>query len=130
MPVRGVRGAITAVDNTSDSIFSATQELLRAILQANPTLEPGELASVFFTVTHDLDAAFPALAARGMGWDDVPMLCGIEIPVPGGLGRVVRVLMHWNTDLPQSAINHTYLRDAVQLRPDISSKGAPGATRA
>jgi chorismate mutase len=60
-----------------------------------------------------------------MGWDEVPMLCGIEIPVPGGLGRVVRVLMHWNTDRPQSEIRHVYLRQAVQLRPDISNKGAP-----
>lgn len=124
MPVRGVRGAITAAENSSDSIFSSTQELLLAILQANPTLEPGELASVFFTVTHDLDAAFPALAARAMGWDEVPMLCGIEIPVPGALDRVVRVLIHWNTDLPQSEIRHVYLRQAVQLRPDISRGGA------
>jgi chorismate mutase len=77
------------------------------------------VASAIFTVTDDLVSTFPAQAARQMGWELVPMLCGREIPVPNSLPRVIRVLVHWNTELPQSEIKHVYLREAVKLRPDL-----------
>ena len=120
MPIRGVRGAITVCDNQPQAILDATQELLVAILEANPDLHSEDLASAFFTLTEDLDAAYPAEAARGMGWTQVPMLCSREIPVPGSLPGCIRVLLHWNTELPQSAIQHLYVGDAARLRPDLS----------
>ena len=121
MPVRGVRGAIDISDDKPESILAATQEMLLAILEANPTLHSEDLASGIFTTTEDLKAAYPAQAARAMGWDAVPMICSREIPVPGGLARCIRVLLHWNTDLPQNAIHHVYLGTATSLRPDLSS---------
>lgn len=119
MPVRGVRGAIDVSDNRSESILAATQELLSAILEANPTLRSEDLASGIFTTTEDLSAAYPAQAAREMGWNAVPMICSREIPVPGGLPRCIRVLLQWNTDLPQGSIRHVYLGAAASLRPDL-----------
>lgn len=124
MTVRGIRGATVAQTNQSEAIGSATQELLLAILQANPTLKTEDLASVFFTVTEDLTATYPALAARHLGWQQVPLFCGREIPVPDGLPRCIRVLLHWNTELTQSEIQHVYLRDAARLRPDLNGQGA------
>ena len=121
MPVRGVRGAIDVSDDKPESILAATQEMLSAILEANPTLHSEDLVSGIFTTTEDLRAAYPAQAARAMGWDAVPMICSREIPVPGGLARCIRVLLHWNTDLPQNAIHHVYLGTATSLRPDLSS---------
>ncbi len=82
---------------------------------------PQDLASALFTVTEDLSAAYPAAAARELGWTDVPLICAREIPVPGGLPRCIRVLLHWNTDLPQSAIRHVYLGAAAALRPDLDA---------
>jgi len=120
MPLRGVRGATVAEQDQAETILQATRELLEAILSANPTLKPADLASVFFSVTEDLAAAYPALAARELGWHQVPLLCSREIPVPGSLPRCIRVLLHWNTDLPQSAIRHVYLGAAAELRPDLS----------
>lgn len=119
MTMRGVRGATVAQENSSQAILDATQELLLAMLEANPGLETADLASAFFTVTDDLDANYPALAARGIGWHQVPMLCAREIPVPTGIPRVIRVLLHWNTLQVQSEIHHVYLRDAAKLRPDL-----------
>jgi chorismate mutase len=120
MPVRGVRGAITSGLNQPHAILNATRELLRAIIEANPELRPEDLASAFFTLAEDLDAAYPAEAARRMGWTEVPMLCAVEIPVPGSLRGCIRVLLHWNTDLPQASIRHVYIGDAARLRPDLS----------
>jgi chorismate mutase len=120
MSIRGIRGAVTTSRNQPQAIFKATRELLEAILQANPDLQPEELASVFFTLTEDLDAAYPAEAARQIGWTSVPMLCAKEIPVPGSLPGCIRVLLHWNTELPQHAVHHVYLGEATQLRPDIA----------
>jgi chorismate mutase len=120
MPVRGVRGAIDVSDDRSESILAATQDLLLAILEENPTLRSEDLASGIFTTTEDLNAAYPAQAAREMGWNAVPMICSREIPVPGGLARCIRVLLQWNTDLPQHAIHHIYLGAAASLRPDLS----------
>lgn len=121
MPVRGVRGAIVATQDQKEAILSATKELLTAIQTANPTLEPADLASVIFTVTEDLTAAYPAKAARQLGWRDTPLMCAREIPVPGSLQHCIRALLHWNTDLPQSAIRHVYLGEAAKLRSDLNT---------
>lgn len=120
MSVRGVRGAVQVSEDRSEAILSATKELLNAILEANPALRVKDIASVFFSVTQDLQAAFPAQAARELGWVHVPMMCMCEIPVPNSLPRCIRVLLHWNTDLPQQAIRHVYLGGASSLRPDLS----------
>lgn len=119
MPIRGIRGATTVPADDPDLILAATRELLEEILSENPTMRPEDIASAFFTVTDDLAATFPAQAARQMGWDLVPMLCAREIPVPNSLPRVIRVLVHWNTEIPQNQIVHVYLREAVKLRPDL-----------
>jgi len=121
MSMRGVRGATTVTEDQADQLLAATQELLEAILAANPGMRTEEIASVLFTVTNDLCAAFPALAARRIGWDAVPMMCACEIPVPGSLPRCIRVLLHWNTETPQGEVRHIYLREAVRLRPDLAS---------
>lgn len=120
MPVRGVRGATTAAEDTPEAILAATRELLQAILKANPEIQPADIASVLFTVTEDLNSAYPALAARQLGWNEVPLVCAREIPVPGSLPRCIRILLHWNTHLPQSAIQHVYLSEAKKLRPDLA----------
>jgi chorismate mutase len=119
MPTRGIRGATTVADDQPDLILEATRELLEAILKDNPGMTPEDVGSAIFTVTDDLASTFPAQAARQMGWSMVPMMCAREIPVPGSLRKVIRVLVHWNTDTPQSEVRHVYLRDAVKLRPDL-----------
>ncbi len=119
MAVRGIRGATVASRDEAEAILSATRDLLRAILEANPNLQLADLASVFFTVTDDLVAVHPALAARQLGWGDVPLMCAREIPVPGSLPRCIRVLLHWNTEIPQDAIRHVYVGQAASLRPDL-----------
>ena len=121
MPVQGIRGATVAGENQPESILAATRELLNAILEANPTLRVSDLASLIITVTGDLNAAYPAQAARQLGWTRVPMMCMQEIPVPGGLPCCIRVLLHWNTELPQDSIRHIYLGAASNLRPDLVS---------
>ncbi len=120
MPVRGVRGAIDVSDDRPEEILFATRELLSGMLEANPDLRSEDIASVIFTTTDDLKTAYPARAAREMGWDAVPMICSWEIPVPGGLPRCIRVLLHWNTDLAQQAVRHVYLGSAAGLRPDLN----------
>jgi len=122
MQTRGVRGATTIESDSKESVLSATRELLDKLLKANPDLKPGDIASALFTVTDDIASAYPALVARQMGWDLVPMMCAREIPVPGSLLLCIRVLVHWNTDKEQSAIKHVYLRDAVKLRPDLAAR--------
>jgi prephenate dehydratase len=118
MPCRGIRGAITVSENNPEEILAATEELLRALCAAN-NLEAADIASAIFTLTPDLDAAFPAQAARRMGWDHVPLLDSTEIGVPGSLPRCIRVLVNWNTELPSYAIRHVYLREAIGMRPDL-----------
>ena len=120
MPVRGVRGAIDVQQDDPEEILAATRQLLEALKEANPTLRPQDLASVIFTLTTDLISEYPAKAARQLGWTEVPLLCANEIPVPGGLPRTVRVLAHWNTDLPQESIRHVYLGETAKLRPDLN----------
>ena len=119
MPIRGIRGAITVSADEPDLILQATRELLEEILEENEGMQPEDVASAIFTVTDDLASTFPAQGARQMGWGLVPMLCAREIPVPNSLPRVIRVLVHWNTELPQNEITHVYLREAVKLRPDL-----------
>ncbi|MEJ2267229.1 MAG: chorismate mutase [Anaerolineales bacterium] len=120
MPIRGIRGATIIPKDQPEAILAGTQALLSAILEANPTLHIQDLASGLFTVTEDLRSAYPAQAAREMGWTHVPMICSREIPVPGGMSRCIRVLLHWNTDLPQDDIRHVYLGAAASLRPDLT----------
>jgi chorismate mutase len=120
MPIRGVRGATVAVEDQPEAIHAAVRELLEAMQNANPSLRTTDLASAWFTATPDLQSAYPASAARQVGWDQVPLMCAQEIPVPGGLPRCIRILLHWNTTLPQSAIHHVYLGAAASLRPDIN----------
>ncbi len=120
MVVRGIRGAITVESDQPEAIWAATRRLLQAIQQANPAFQPADAASVLFTATPDLNAAFPAEAARQLGWNETPLICAQEIPVPGALPRCIRVLIHWNCDLPQSAVRHVYLGEAARLRPDLA----------
>ena len=121
MITRGIRGATTVEIDQPDNIIAATQEILAALIVANPGLRSEDVASAFFTVTDDLVSVHPALAARKMGWNFVPMMCAREIPVPGSLPRCIRVLIHWNTDTEQNLVKHVYLHDAVKLRPDLVS---------
>ena len=114
---RGVRGAIVSKANTREAIVEATQTLLLALVEAN-TIELDQVACVFFTTTPDLTAAFPALAARELGWNDLALLCGHEIDVPESLGSCIRVLMLWNTTRSIREIVHCYLGDAARLRPE------------
>ncbi len=116
--LRGIRGAITVERNSAEEIVSATRELLQTIINENE-LDPEDIASAFFTVTADLNAEFPASAAREMGWKYVPLLCSTEIDVPGRLGRCIRVLVHVNTQKSQIDLKHIYLRDAARLREDL-----------
>lgn len=114
---RGVRGAVTVEANSEEAILSATRELLQIIAKRNE-MHPDDIASVYFTTTADLNATYPALAARQMGWRDVALLCGHEMNVPGGLKMCIRVLIHWNTTRSAKEIAHIYLREAQNLRPD------------
>ncbi len=120
MSLRGVRGATTTETVTREETLARTQELLEAILASNPELRTEDIASAYFTTTGDLTEVHPALAARQMGWDLIPMMWAQEIPVVGSLPRCVRVLIHWNTDKAQKDIHHVYLHEAVMLRPDLS----------
>ena len=118
MPCRGVRGATTVEANTRDEILTATRQLVALMVRRNG-IDPRDVASAIFTTSPDLDAEFPALAARQLGWLEVPLLCGHEMAIPGSLPRCIRVLVHWNTDLSQAAIQHVYIREAERLRPDL-----------
>ncbi|HET8907166.1 MAG TPA: chorismate mutase [Ktedonobacterales bacterium] len=129
MRCRGLRGATTAADNSTEAILAATRELLERLMARN-ALAIEDIASAFFTVTDDLDAAYPALAARALGWTEVALLCAREIPVPGSVARCIRVLLHINTTKGQGDLRHVYLREAVGLRPgfaDAPSTAAPSA---
>jgi len=119
MTTRGVRGATSIEIDAENEVLAATRELLTAICEANPDLNPEHIASAIFTTTEDISSIHPARAARQLGWDRVPMICAREIPVPGSLPFCIRVLIHWNTDKAQSEIKHIYLRNAVKLRPDL-----------
>ena len=115
---RGVRGATTVDRNHREEILSVTRQMLALLIRLNG-IDKQDVCSAIFSTTRDLDAEFPALAARQLGWLDVPLLCGHEISVPGSLGHCIRVLVHWNTDKSQQEIRHVYVKDAERLRPDI-----------
>lgn len=116
---RGVRGATTVEADEREQILTATRQLLALMIRRND-IDSADVASALFTVTSDLKSEFPALAARQLGWLEVPLLCGYEVSVPGSLPRCIRVMLHWNTSKPQSEIHHVYVREAVRLRPDLS----------
>jgi len=117
MLCRGVRGAITVEENTEEAILEATRELLYIIIRVN-NIRPEDVASAYFTTTVDLNATYPALAARQLGWYHAALLCGHEMQVPGSLGHCIRVLINWNTPLKIDEIIHVYLNEAKILRPD------------
>jgi chorismate mutase len=116
MATRGIRGATTVERNDRAEILSATRELLEVLVRLNG-LRPDDVAYVWFTVTPDLDAEFPAFAAREIGWTDVPLMCGREIPVPGAIAGCIRVLIDWNTAKLQREVRHAFLHRAKELRP-------------
>lgn len=115
---RGVRGATTADANTREDILTASIQLLALMIRLND-IDPEDVSSAIFTVTRDLDAEFPALAARQLGWHDVPLLCSYEVDVPGSLNRCIRILVNWNTEKTQKEIVHAYIKQAKKLRPDL-----------
>ncbi len=115
--MRGVRGATTVEANTREAILAATHELLGMMIEANG-IQADDVASALFTTTVDLNADYPALAARSLGWHDVALLCMHEMDVPHGLKQCIRILLHWNTEVSASEVKHVYLKDAVHLRPD------------
>ncbi|MGA2619198.1 MAG: chorismate mutase [Thermoguttaceae bacterium] len=119
MPCRGVRGATTADANTREDILRATRELLALMIRQNG-IRPEDVASAIFSTSSDLDAEFPAMAARQLGWLEVALMCNHELDVPGSLRRCIRIMLHWNTDRPASEIVHVYVKEAVSLRPDLS----------
>lgn len=121
MLVRGFRGATTVDANTREEILDATSELLQALLQAND-IQHDHVASIIFTTTLDINAEFPAVAARNLGWTDIALMCGHEMSVPGSLQRCVRILMHVNTELAVDQVKHIYLRGAMALRPDLAGE--------
>ncbi|WP_322819684.1 chorismate mutase [Tepidiforma sp.] len=120
MPVRGVRGATTVDHNQKEEILERTRELLVHMVEANG-IHTEDIASAWLTTTPDVYAEFPAVAARQLGWTQVPLMQSHEMSVPGMLPRCIRVLLHWNTDKAQSEIRHIYLREAARLRPDLTS---------
>jgi len=120
MPVRGIRGATSCSENTQKEILEATRGLLTEIISRNELTDFSEVVSAIFTTTTDLTASFPAEAARDLGMNQVPLLCASEIAVPTGLPRIIRILLHVNTDKPQSSMVHVYLGDARALRKDIA----------
>ncbi len=118
MAFRGIRGATTVEMNTEEEVLGRTEELLSEIIVRN-SLVIEDIASVIFSVTDDLDAVFPAKAARNLGWVYTPLFCTREIPVPGSLERCIRVLMHVNSDREQKEMVPVYLHKAKKLRPDL-----------
>jgi len=116
MATRGIRGATTVERNDRDAILKGTRELLEVLVRLNG-LRPEDIGWVWFTVTPDLDAEFPAFAARELGWTEVPLMCGQEIAVPGALGKCIRVLVSWNTAKSQREVRHAFLHRAKELRP-------------
>jgi len=118
---RAIRGATTVESDSPEQIRRATRELLETIVARNG-ITSADVVSAIFTVTHDITSEFPAHAARELGWLDVPLLCTLEIPVPGSLGRCIRVLLHVDTDVPRTGIRHVYLHDARTLRPDLADE--------
>lgn len=134
MLLRGIRGATTVPANTRDDILDAARELLTEIARLND-IDPDDVASIIFTTTVDLNAEFPAVAARDAGWTNVALECLHEMNVPGSLARCLRILMLVNTDRAAQDLTHVYLRGARALRPDLAgtdgeSPSSPGEEHA
>jgi chorismate mutase len=120
MLCRGIRGATTVESNSREAIVAAAEELLHELIRRND-VRTEDVASAYFTTTKDLDAEFPAVAARnGLGWTNVALMCGHEMDVPGSLRMCLRILLHVNTERSQEEICHVYLRGAAVLRPDLT----------
>ena len=115
MSIRGIRGATTVKNNSKEEVISATKELLSKIVDANQ-VKICDIASIIFTTTADLNAEFPAAAARELGWNDTPLLCSKEIDVPKSLSKCIRILLLVNSDKKQKELTHVYLKEAVNLR--------------
>jgi chorismate mutase len=124
VPVRGIRGATTAEENTAEAITEATEELLKELISIN-RLDKDEICFAYFTTTHDLTAEFPAYAARRLGWLEVPLLCGhdmdVRLPNPRGAPMCIRILLLYNTAKPQSAMRFAYLRGAQAIKADLET---------
>lgn len=116
---RGVRGATTIEQDTPEAILLATAELLQLMVHVND-IDKADVASAIFTTTPDVNSQFPALAARKMGWLDVPLMCAHEMTVPNSLQKCIRILLHWNTTKAASDIQHIYIKGAKGLRPDLT----------
>lgn len=116
---RGIRGATTVEADTPEAILAATRELLVGMIKLNG-IRPEDVGSVIFTTTTDLNAQYPAVAARQLGWHEVPLLCAHEMNVPNGLAKCLRILVMWNTPKNQQEIRHVYIKGAISLRPDRS----------
>ncbi|MCP4429316.1 MAG: chorismate mutase [Chloroflexi bacterium] len=114
---RGLRGATTVAENSKDAILAASRELLFTMIQYN-NIDSNDVASAYFSTTLDINAAYPATAARQLGWYDVALLCGHEMDMPDGLPRCIRILLHWNTTKSAKELRHIYLHEAITLRPD------------
>jgi chorismate mutase len=121
--MRGIRGAVTVETNTRQAILDATETLLTAMCAMND-LQLDEIVTALFTLTPDLNQVFPAEAARSMGWTRVPLMCMQEVPVPGAMARVIRVLILVNRDVPLESIRHVYLGEATRLRADLAEPGS------
>jgi chorismate mutase len=117
MRLRALRGAITVAENDAGAILAATEELVREVMLRNQ-LDPERMVSCLFTCTGDLNAEFPAVAARRLGLSSVPLMCAREMDVPGAMPRVIRLMLHFYADEGSEA-RHVYLREAVSLRDDI-----------
>ena len=126
MSVRGIRGAVNIAVNSKEEILTKSRELLEAIVRENK-IQAEDIACAIFTLTPDLNADFPAYAARQLGWRDVPLMCAREIDVPDAMAKVIRVLLLVNSTTPPSKIKHQYLGDTPKLRPDLAQKGPKGA---
>ncbi|MBS60111.1 MAG: chorismate mutase [Anaerolineaceae bacterium] len=118
---RGVRGAVPVVSNTERDILAATDKLLSELINKNGIVAD-DIASAIFTTSPDLNAEYPAIAARKLGWSNVALLCGHEMNVPHGMKNCLRILIHWNTDKSSEDIIHVYLGEAKSLRPDLHSE--------
>ncbi|OWR29233.1 chorismate mutase [Saccharibacillus sp. O23] len=119
---RGIRGATTVEQNDREEIYAATEELVAEMIERNG-IDPETVSNVWITVTHDLNAAFPAVAVRKrQGWDFVPLMCALEVPVEGSLPRCIRLMIQVNTEKSQREIEHVYQRGATVLRPDLARR--------
>ena len=122
---RGIRGATTVEENTREAILEGTSELLKLMISYND-LEEDQIAAVTFTTTTDLNAEYPAVAARQLGWTDAALLCGHEMDVPCGLKKVIRILLLVNTEKSSKEMKHVYIKEAVKLRPDNAGPAYAG----